>query len=832
MNDPGDGTDAVPGDTACDSNSITVGLQCTLRAAIEEGNALAGTDSVSFAAGITLIQPLTELPGISQPLNIDGTVGGAPGVRIDGINVTTPAFRVGLRTQHFSATQTEIRGLSITRFSTAISVVSAAKIAGNYLGLDLAGGTSGNTSAGVALFGGPATIGGTTPADRNVISGNVNGVTSNNTGGNTISGNYIGTNVAGTAAQGNTQFGVSLAAGTTNTTVGGSTAGARNVISGNGSANIDLRGSCFSNCSRILGNYVGPAANGTTDITSGAGVLADAGAEVGGPNAGEGNVIAGNTLGLRAASAVTVKGNRIGTGADGSSMPNTTGGVEVYGSNVSIGGAATSDGNIITGNGSHGVEFVKQQVSDPTPLDNVVRNNQISGNSGDGVAVVDGARVEISENSLSLNTGLGIDHGNDGVTANDAAPDSDSGANALQNFPVLTGVTRETATTAVAGRLESAASTAYRIDLYSASTCDASGNGEGSDHLGSVQVATSAGGTAEFEADVEQIAASDVVTATATRLGNGFTAGETSELSACRAAGDPVASVAGSGGDEGDTASFDVTLSAPAGASGAEVSYATANGTATAGSDYQSRTGTLSFGPGETQETVEVPLSDDSADEQNETFELRLSAPRNATLGTTTAQVSIADTDVPPATGGGNPATDRTAPDTSASGPLVTRDRTPTFTLRSTEALGGFLCKLDSRAEAACASPLTTVSLADGRHTLLARARDRSGNTDASPARVLFVVDTRKARLKVKGLPKRGRCSARRSLRVRLSVSDATSIRSLSAKLGRKKVRAKRRKSQRLTLRRLRTGRNKLTVTVVDAAGNRSKRSFSFRRCG
>ena len=98
---------------------------------------------------------------------------------------------------------------------------------------------------------------------------------------------------------------------------------------------------------------------------------------------------------------------------------------------------------------------------------------------------------------------------------------------------------------------------------------------------------------------------------------------------------------------EGGSASFPVVLSA---ASGRDVSvtFATANASAVAGQDYPARSGTLTIPAGATATAVAVALIDDSADEPAETFELRLSAPANATLGDAAATATIVDNDEPP----------------------------------------------------------------------------------------------------------------------------------------------------------------------------------------
>ncbi|HEY1379633.1 MAG TPA: Calx-beta domain-containing protein [Gemmataceae bacterium] len=79
------------------------------------------------------------------------------------------------------------------------------------------------------------------------------------------------------------------------------------------------------------------------------------------------------------------------------------------------------------------------------------------------------------------------------------------------------------------------------------------------------------------------------------------------------------------------TATFTVTLSAPS-TQPVTVAYATGNGTATAGGDYQAASGTLTFAPGETTKTITVPVLGDRLGEANETFVVNLSSPTNAII--------------------------------------------------------------------------------------------------------------------------------------------------------------------------------------------------------
>ncbi len=75
------------------------------------------------------------------------------------------------------------------------------------------------------------------------------------------------------------------------------------------------------------------------------------------------------------------------------------------------------------------------------------------------------------------------------------------------------------------------------------------------------------------------------------------------------------------------------------------VDYATADGTAKAGADYTATSGTLTFAAGETSKTVNVPIIDDSHDEGEETFTLRLSNATGARIGDGEATGTIVNTD-------------------------------------------------------------------------------------------------------------------------------------------------------------------------------------------
>ena len=91
---------------------------------------------------------------------------------------------------------------------------------------------------------------------------------------------------------------------------------------------------------------------------------------------------------------------------------------------------------------------------------------------------------------------------------------------------------------------------------------------------------------------------------------------------------------------------FTVSLDAPSGKT-VSVAYATADNTATAGSDYTATSGTLTFTPGQTSATISVPVAGDTTPESDETFTVNLSSPTNATIAVGTGTGTILDDDSP-----------------------------------------------------------------------------------------------------------------------------------------------------------------------------------------
>ncbi|MFY9551612.1 MAG: IPT/TIG domain-containing protein [Thermoanaerobaculia bacterium] len=375
---------------------------------------------------------------------------------------------------------------------------SGTVVTGCWIGLNAAG------TAAVPNVGQGVNVGGSngnTIGPANVISGNAMSGVLLITGstGNTVTGNFIGTNAAGTAAVGNLFNGV-IASGADANTIG-----PINLISGNGTNGVRLRSGAANNV--VKGNLVGVNAAVTAALPNAAeGVQINDGATgntVGGLGTDR-NVVSGNTgNGVLLLDATTqnnvVQGNFIGTNATASApIPNGGSGVDVQG----------AGGNMIGGTAAG-------------------TKNLISFNAGRGVFVESGTGNAILGNTISFNASLGIDLAPAGVTPNDPG-DADTGANMLQNFPVLGSVVLDAAATQVQGSLNSVPNATYRLEFFASLVCDPSGYGQGQRFLGTVDRATDAGGNVAFVAVLGSAALGPWVTATATDA-----ASNTSEFSAC-----------------------------------------------------------------------------------------------------------------------------------------------------------------------------------------------------------------------------------------------------------------------------------------------------------
>jgi parallel beta-helix repeat protein len=261
-------------------------------------------------------------------------------------------------------------------------------------------------------------IGGTTDTARNVISGNAgSGVVIEGGSGNTIQRNYIGTDISGTKDLGNRE-GVFLFAASNNT-IGGTVAGAGNVISGNDGVGVSIL-SALSTGNVLQGNHIGTTVYGNAALPNDdAGVFINGGADnvIGGTVTGAGNVISGNkSTGVAIASGATrnlVQGNRIGTDAAGiAAVPNIGAGIDISGGGGSpnnlIGGTVPSARNVISGNTGDGV-----RISGIGTDANLIQGNYI-GTKADGMTSLGNAVGVLIENGATANL-VGGDDDDDGL---------------------------------------------------------------------------------------------------------------------------------------------------------------------------------------------------------------------------------------------------------------------------------------------------------------------------------------------------------------------------------------------------------------------------------
>jgi len=614
--------------------------------------------NISSAVGVVTILPTTPLPTITDLLIIDGytqrpcasnsapcskqntLAAGDNAVLLIEINGSSSDFSI----LTIAAPNCVIRGLVLNRSpENAIFVANAgsAVITGNFIGTDATGTfAQPNGERGIFIESSGSVVGGNSPAVRNVISGNtypINGGSAitlygSNASLNKIMGNFIGTNKNGTGTIGNSQTGVFIWNGAHDNTVGGTTPGERNIISGNDGPGVVINDSSFNT---IQGNFIGTDVTGTSAVPNSSGIALAGEShfnKIGNNVAGSGNVISGNETAGVYLSAFSVGpgptgnkifGNFIGTQANGTSpLGNGTNGVELDHSAKSnvIGDDLAGAGNVIAFNGT-----------DP-----------VYGPNAGGVYLWSetGAGNIIRGNSIHSNHALGIDLRSKPTTGSEVTPndlnDSDTGPNKLQNFPVLNSAVISNGNMNMAGTLNSENNKSYIISFYGNPECDASGNGEGRTYIGKTQVSTIAN-NASFSAALPITIIHSFVTATATDQD-----GNTSEFSQCRKVTAPVTpgTIAFNGAgyshaESGGAAAITVTRTG--GSDGAvSVQYATTGGgTATANTDYTPVSGTLSWADGDSaNKTFMIPITDDTTYETNETVNLSLSNPGGgATLG-------------------------------------------------------------------------------------------------------------------------------------------------------------------------------------------------------
>ncbi len=406
-------TNLATGDTSEFSKDLVVGSFLvtntndsgpgSLREAIYDANTLgygtaANPDLIAFdipttdpgynsTTGAFIIQPLSALPTITDTLVLDGYTqpGASPNTLTIGdnavLNIVLNGSQAGaVDGLTVAGGNSTVSGLVIDNFAGApvgglvLSGGGDDVVTGNFIGTDVTGELAAPNTNGIYAYSPGNTIGGTSPYDRNIISGNnptpfIRPGTAGiglGSAGNLIQGNYIGTDKSGTVALGNY---IGISAGS-DETIGGTSAGAGNVISGNADYGITLG---YQNL--VAGDLIGTTVTGLGALGNGGGIDVF----------GNYNTIGGTTgrvqkhyffVQLRSAEGVgigfdgsvlaggssynLVEGNYIGTDITGAMFPDQqdTDGIRIFGGYNTIDGTTAAARNIISGNGGVGIQFV------------------------------------------------------------------------------------------------------------------------------------------------------------------------------------------------------------------------------------------------------------------------------------------------------------------------------------------------------------------------------------------------------------------------------------------------------------------------------------------
>jgi len=624
--------------TLLSTYSVTIAADSgpgSLREAILNANADTSADVIAFnipGSGAQTIALASPLPAMTNSITIDGTTqpgyAGQPLVELNGAAASAAASAgATVNGLEFDAANSGVKGLAINRFSGAgvlLAGVGADLVQADFVGTDPTGagnGTgivvsapgnliagnviSGNTADGVDLTGDSntlqgnyigidqtgmhalanggsgvavnnasnTTIGGTTAAARNIISGNLqDGVvfTNDSASGNIVEGNYIGLAIDGVTALGNQGSGANL--GTFNGLSASNITIANNAISGNAGEGI-----YFNNSSNNLieGNFIGTDATGHAQLdrfqnsltaNGGDGITLDhnaGGNTIGGTSAAAGNVISGNNgngVSVQTgpgASADLFESNVIGVDAFGAADGNGGDGMYVVSGAVTVGSPGA--GNVISSNFGYGLALTG---GGAVVLGNFIGTDSTAtkslGNAQDGIYITSsgntvggtaagagnviafngtggiGAGVDVFTdtanssrgNSIFSNATLGISLGTDAtvdstghITVTPVLNDSagHTGPNNYQNFPVITSVNGNGSAVTVTGTLNAAPSATFNLDFFVKSTSDPTGYGQGKTYLGSTSVTTDATGAATFTITFTNVpAGQNIFSATAT----------------------------------------------------------------------------------------------------------------------------------------------------------------------------------------------------------------------------------------------------------------------------------------------------------------------------
>lgn len=439
----------------------------SLRQAILDANANgnpADIDTISFnisGSGVHTISLSTSLPSITEPLAIDGF------------------------TQSGSSANTALNPLPINANPTI--VIDGQAGGASMIPFDITSGADGSSIRGLVIYGcggspefeGCIRVG----ADNVIISGNFLGVLQNGT----------------TLSVANNPTTIYQYAGN-NLTIGGTNPADRNIIASStfSTQAINIGGTN----ARILGNYIGLAKDGLQPLNSNGGiqlVASSSGTTIGGTTASSRNVIAGqgtynSLIVVQNSSNNIIQGNYIGTDYMGvsSNTPSPYAGISIMGSanNNLIGGTTSGASNIIAGTGGVGIAIMHLVIPlysfDASPANNTVIGNSIFNiveqSSKYGIGFV---RLEDSDNDGIPNLSTIYPNIND-------AGDVDTGVQNFINYPQLHSVSQNNNQLTVNFDADVNGSPAdqYRVEFFAsdAGQTDSDGNGMGQTYLGFTNV--------------------------------------------------------------------------------------------------------------------------------------------------------------------------------------------------------------------------------------------------------------------------------------------------------------------------------------------------------
>jgi len=410
-------TATITGSTVIVTNTNDSGAGSLRQALLDaNGSVCTATCNVQFAigSGAQTIALSSGLPSVSVPIVIDGATqpgySGTPLISIDVFNDTGASPGLNL-----TGSNSTVRGLTILHAHNA-GIVVGGSTGGNTIQSCV---VKGNDTDGIRVTSANNTIGGATAPLGNVIFQNGDsglvlfGPTAS---GNSVRHNFIGVDAGGATAFPNGIDGLQILDGASGNTID------LNVLSGNSNSGIYMTSSASpTQNNTVSGNLIGTDSSGGFAVPNGAaGIYVGCSAPLntfGGTTVALRNVISGNPYGIRILGCGSdnnvIAGNYIGTGANGSTAISNGVGIALEGgaAQTMIGGTTTAAANIIANSAAAGVDI------DTPAAGNGVLHNTITNNATTGINLDD----------LPLST------------INDAN-DTDSGANNLQNAPVISGV--------------------------------------------------------------------------------------------------------------------------------------------------------------------------------------------------------------------------------------------------------------------------------------------------------------------------------------------------------------------------------------------------------